>query len=38
MKKVVDTASRKVEMSDYMSAIDGLLKWIEQIEEEEDES
>jgi len=38
MKKVVDTASRKVEMSDYMSAIDGLIKWIEQIEEEEDES
>lgn len=38
MKKAVDTARRKVEMSDYMSAADGLVKWIKQVEEEEDES
>ncbi len=38
LKKAVDTARRKVEMSDYMSAVDGIIKWIEQAEEGDDES
>ena len=38
MQKVIETARRKVEMSDYMSAIDGLAKWIEQIEKEDGEA
>jgi len=33
MQKAVDTARRKVEMSDYMSAYDVLAKWKEQTEE-----
>jgi len=33
MQKVTDTARRKVEMSDYMSAYDVLAKWKEQTEE-----
>ena len=32
MQKVTDTARRKVEMSDYMSAYDVLAKWKEQTE------
>lgn len=32
MQKVMETARRKVEMSDYMSAVDGVVKWIEQVE------
>ena len=30
MKKVTDTAKRKVEMSDYMSAYDVLVKWVDE--------
>ena len=32
MKKVADTAIRKVEMSDFMSAYDVIVKWKEQTE------
>ena len=38
LRKPADNARRKVEMSDYMSAVDGIVKWVEQVEEEEDES
>ena len=38
MQKAVDTARRKVEMSDYMSAYDVLAKWKEQTEEGGNES
>lgn len=38
MQKAVDTARRKVEMSDYMSAYDVLVKWKEQTEEGGNES
>ncbi|MBQ8280188.1 MAG: response regulator [Roseburia sp.] len=38
MQKVIDTARRKVEMSDYMSALDGIIKWKEQAEKEGSES
>ena len=38
LQKAVDTARRKIEMSDYMSAVDTICKWVEQAEEGEDES
>jgi len=38
MQKVIETAKRKVEMSDYMSALDGILRWKEQVEKGDNES
>ena len=38
MRKVVETAIRKVEMSDYMSAYDVVVRWKEQTERGGNES
>ena len=38
LQKTADTARRKIEMSDYMSAVDTISKWVEQAEKGEDES